>query len=133
MASRGREQKDEVGLGELLRQLGTETGTLIREEVALVRREVKEALASIKLATALVAAGAVLSLLALGTLTAAAVLALGTRVGHGTAALIVGLVLTAVAAGAVLWGMRRLRTVPVKAEKTLESLEETKEWMKDLT
>jgi protein-S-isoprenylcysteine O-methyltransferase Ste14 len=133
MASRGREQRDEVGLGELLRQLGTETGTLIREEVALVRREFKEALASIKMATALVAAGAVLSLLALGTLTAAAVLALGTRLGFGTAALIVGLVLTAIAAGAVMWGMRRLHTVPVKAEKTLESLEETKEWMKDLT
>jgi hypothetical protein len=56
MASRGREERDEVGLGELLRQLGTETGTLIRGEVALVRREVKEALASIKMATALVAA-----------------------------------------------------------------------------
>jgi O-antigen/teichoic acid export membrane protein len=59
----------------------------------------------------------VLSLLALGTLTAAAVLALGTRVGYGTAALIVGLVLTAIAAGAVIWGVRRLRTVPVKPRR----------------
>jgi len=54
-------------------------------------------------------------------------------VGYATAAVIVGLVLTAIAAGAMLWGVRRLRSVPVKPEKTLESLEETKEWMKDLT
>ena len=123
----------DVSLGELLKQLGTDIGTLTREELALARREIKEALQTLRTATVLVATGAVLSLLALGTLTAAAVLALGENVGYGTAALIVGLVLTAIAAGAVIWGVRRLRSVPVKPEKTLESLEETKEWMKDLT
>ena len=123
----------DVSMGELLKQLGTDIGTLTREELALARKEIKEALQTLRTATVLVAAGAVLSLLALGTLTAAAVLALGENVGYGTAALIVGLVLTAIAAGAMLWGVRRLRSVPVKPEKTLESLEETKEWMKDLT
>lgn len=123
----------DVSMGELLKQLGTDIGKLVREELALARKEIKEALQTLRTATVLVALGAVLSLLALGTLTAAAVLALGENMGYGTAALIVGLVLTAVAAGAVIWGVRRLRSVPVKPEKTLESLEETKEWMKDLT
>ena len=123
----------DVSMGELLKQLGTDIGTLVRQELALARKEMKEALETLRTATVLVAAGAVLSLLALGTLIAAAVLALGANVGYGTAALIVGLVLTAIAAGAVIWGVRRLRSVPVKPEKTLESLEETKEWMKDLT
>ena len=118
---------------ELLKQLGTDTGRLIREEIALARKETKEALQQLSTAAGLVASGAVLSLLALGTLTAAAVLALGENMGYDAAALVVGLILTAVAAGAVIWGVRRLRTVPVKPEKTLESLEETKEWMKDLT
>jgi len=123
----------DVGLGDLLRQLGTDTGTLVRGELALARKETKEALQALRNATVLVAAGAVLCLLALGTLIAAAVLALGARMGYPGAALLVGVVLTAIAALAVVWGMRRLRTVPVKPEKTLESLEETKEWMKDLT
>ena len=133
MASRSQAQGGEVGLGDLLRQLGTDTGTLIRQELALVRKEVQEALASLKAATVLVATGAVLSLLALGTLTAAAVLALGARMGYGGAALLVGIVLAVVAAVAVIWGVHRLRTLPVKPEKTMESLEETKQWMKDLT
>ena len=123
----------DVSMGELVKQLGTDIGTLVRQELALARKEMKEALETLRTATVLVASGAVLSLLALGTLIAAAVLALGADVGYGTAALIVGLVLTAIAAGAVIWGVRRLRSVPVKPEKTLESLEETKEWMKDLT
>jgi len=123
----------DLSLGDLLKQLGADTGKLIREEIALVRKEAKDALQQLMTATMLVAAGAVLSLLALGTLTAAAVLALGENMGYDTAALLVGLILTAIAAGAMVWGVRRLRTVPVKPEKTLESLEETKEWMKDLT
>jgi uncharacterized membrane protein YqjE len=123
----------DVSLGELLKQLGTDTGTLLREELALARKEIKESLQTLRTATVLAALGAVLSLLALGTLTAAAVLTLGDDMGYDTAALLVGLVLTAIAAGAVIWGVRRLRTLPVKPEKTLESLEETKEWMKDLT
>lgn len=123
----------DVGMGELLKQLGTDIGTLVRQELALARKEMKEALETLRTATVLVASGAVLSLLALGTLIAAAVLALGANVGYGTAALIVGVVLTAIAAAAVIWGVRRLRSLPVKPEKTLESLEETKEWMKDLT
>ena len=123
----------DVSMGELLKQLGTDIGTLVREELALARKEMKETLQTLRTATVVVASGAVLSLLALGTWTAAAVLALGANVGYATAAVIVGLVLTAIAAGAMLWGVRRLRSVPVKPEKTLESLEETKEWMKDLT
>ena len=123
----------DVSMGELLKQLGTDIGTLVREELALARKEMKETLQTLRTATVVVASGAVLSLLALGTWTAAAVLALGANVGYTTAAVIVGLGLTAIAAGAVLWGVRRLRSVPVKPEKTLESLEETKEWMKDLT
>ena len=123
----------DVSMGELLKQLGTDIGTLVREELALARKEMKETLQTLRTATVVVASGAVLSLLALGTWTAAAVLVLGANVGYATAAVIVGLVLTAIAAGAMLWGVRRLRSVPVKPEKTLESLEETKEWMKDLT
>ena len=130
MASRS---QGDLSLGDLLKQLGADTGRLIREEIALARKEAKDALQQLMTATMLVAAGAVLSLLALGTLTAAAVLALGENMGYDTAALLVGLILTAIAAGAMVWGVRRLRTVPVKPEKTLESLEETKEWMKDLT
>ena len=64
----------DVSLGELLKQLGTDTGRLIRGEIALARKETKDALQQLRTAAVLVASGAVLSLLALGTLTAAAVL-----------------------------------------------------------
>jgi hypothetical protein len=111
-------------LGDLLRQLAADSSTLIREEFALVRQEAKQALRGLATNASLVAAGAVLALLALGTLTAAAVIGLGRNVGYGTSALIVGAILTAIAGGAIAWGVQRMRATPIEPEKTLESLED---------
>jgi uncharacterized membrane protein YqjE len=123
----------ETGLGDLLRQLVTDSATLVRQELALLRQETKEALETLKTSVTMLAAGVLLALLALGTWTAAAVIGLGQRMGYGAAAAVVAAVLTVVAAIAVAWGAHRLRAEPLKPEKTLESLEEGKQWMKDLT
>jgi uncharacterized membrane protein YqjE len=120
-------------LGDLLRQLANDSATLVREEFALARQEVKEALAALGTSVTLVAAGAVLALLALGTLVASAVIGLGHEVGYGTSALVIGLVITAIAGIAMAWGVKRLRASSLKPEKTIESIREGKEWMKDLT
>lgn len=123
----------EPSLGDLIRQLATDSATLVREELALLRREAKEALETLAASAATMAAGVVLSLLALGAWTAAAVIGLGHRVGYGTAAVIVGAVLTVIAGVAIAWGLHRLKAASLKPEKTLESLEEGKQWIKDLT
>ena len=124
---------NEASLGDLVRQLGSDLSALLRGELALVRKETREALDALKTGAALVAAGAMAALLALGTLTAAAVLALGARMGYTTAALLLGVAFAVLAAAAIAWGARRFRTASLKPEKTLEDLEETKRWMKDLT
>ena len=120
---------NEASLGDLVRQLGSDLSALLRGELALVRKETREALDALKTGAALVAAGAMAALLALGTLTAAAVLALGARMGYTTA----NATPRSRAAAAIAWGARRFRTASLKPEKTLEDLEETKRWMKDLT
>ena len=124
---------NEASLGDLVRQLGTDLSALLRGELALVRKETREALDALKSGAALVAAGAIAALLALGTLTAAAVLALGERMGYTTAALVMGALFAAAAGAAIAWGARRFRSASLKPEKTLADLEETKQWMKDLT
>ena len=53
-------------------------------------------------------------------------------VGYG-AALLLGAALAVVAAAVLAWGARHFRAAALKPEKTLEALEETKQWMKDLT
>ena len=81
----------------------------------------------------MLAAGGAIALLALATLTAAAVIALGDDIGYGSSALLVGLVLAVIATVAIVWGKKRMEGTSLKPEKTIQSIEEGKQWMRDLT
>ena len=80
--------------GELLGQLANNSAALVRDEIELARQEVSEKIVALRLGMIIVAAGSLISLVAILTLTAAAVIALSTYVGPGYAALIVGAMLS---------------------------------------
>jgi membrane protein len=118
-----------ASLGELLRSLAADATLLVRQEVALVRAELRATVRGIARATAAMGGGAVALLLSLLTLLAALVLGLGVVIGsYWLAALAVGLVLAAVGGALVFLGLRTLRTQSPTPQRTLRSLSVTGGW-----
>ncbi len=102
--------------------------TLFRKHVELAKLEVTEA-ASVRAAGAgMMAAAGVMAMYALGFVAAAGAAALALVLPIWAAILIVGILLLAIAGLLVLVGRRTIRTAPVPAERTRETLKEDARW-----
>lgn len=119
--------------GELLGQLANNSAALVRDEIALAKQEMSEKIVSFKAGVIVLAVGAVIGLLAVLTLLAAAVIGLGNIIGPGYSALLIGVVLAVIAGVTTAMGMGRLKRTSLKPEQTIETLEEDKEWLKEMT
>jgi len=120
-------------IGELLGQLANNSAALVRDEISLARQEMSEKIKSFRSGVVTVAIGAVVGLIAVLTLTAAAVIGLAHLMDAGYAALIVGGVLAIIGGIIAFNGINRLKQTSLKPEQTIETLEEDKEWLKELT
>ncbi len=118
---------------ELLGQLASDSASLVREEIALAREEMRRSFTALTLRLVMILAGALIGVIALAVLSAAAVIGLGHVVGPGTSAVIIGVALAIIALGIALIGIQRLKRTTLKPEQTIETLREDKEWMKRLT
>jgi uncharacterized membrane protein YqjE len=119
--------------GELIGELAGQLVGLARDEVALARRELEQKLKTVQSAAAVVAIGAIIALIATLSVCAAVIIALAEYVGPWQSALIVGLILGIAAGATILFGVSRFKRTSLRPEKTIETLEENKEWLKDLT
>ena len=119
--------------GELIGELAGQLVGLARDEVALARRELEQKLKTVQSAAAVVAIGAIVALIATLSVCAAVIIALAEYVGPWQSALIVGLTLGMAAGVTILIGVSRFKRTSLRPEKTIETLEENKEWLKDLT
>jgi len=119
--------------GELLSQLANHSATLVRDEMALAKQEMRESLRSLRVGATTLAIGAFIGSIALMTLTAAAVIGLAHYIDAGYAALIIGGALAVVGAGVAFAGMNRLKRTNLRPDQTIETLEEDKKWLKQLT
>jgi uncharacterized membrane protein YqjE len=123
--------RHERPLGELLRELSDETATLVRQEIRLAKAELTQKGKQAGIAAGLLAGALVAALLALGALTAFAILALDGALPNWAAALIVGAVLLGVAAALAFFGRERMRRVGVPVpEQAVESTKEDVRWAK---
>jgi len=122
----------ERGTGELVKELSGQMSTLVRQEVELAKAEIAEKGKKAGLGSGLLGGAAVAALLMLGSLTAVLILALATAMPSWAAALVVMLLWGAVAAGFALIGRNKLREMgkPIP-EKTVETLKEDVQWLKD--
>ncbi len=120
-------------LGNLFTELATQTGNLVRDEVALAKQELREKLGTFQSAVITLALGSSIALMSALTLCAAVVLALAEYVKPWQSALIVGLALAVAAGIFLLIGITRFKRADLRPEQTLETLEENKEWLKELT
>ena len=118
-------------MGELLKQLADDTGTLVRKEIELAKAEMSQKGQQLGKGAGMFGGAGVAGLLALGALTAAAILALDAYVASWLAALLVGAVWAAVAGALALAGKEKVtEATPPVPEQTIETVKEDVEWAK---
>jgi uncharacterized membrane protein YqjE len=127
------ELSERESFGELLGQLANNSAALVRDEITLAKQEMRENMKSLRSGIILTSVGALIGLLAVLTLTAAAVIALADVVGPAYSALIIGGALALVGGIIAMVGVGQIKRTSLKPEQTIETLEEDKEWLKELT
>jgi uncharacterized membrane protein YqjE len=121
-------------IGELLKQLATETSTLVKQELELARAEMREKGRKAGPGLGMIGGAGVTALLAMGTLTAFLILALDGAMPNWLAALIVTAVYAAVAGFLYVRGKDRVEDAGSPAPRqTIETLKEDVEWAKHPT
>jgi hypothetical protein len=121
-------------VGELLKQLASETTMLVRKEIDLAKAEFAEKGRKAGPGFGMWGAAGVVALLALGALTAFLILALDSFMPNWLAALVVAAVYGAIAGGLYVTGKERVAQAgPAKPEQTIETLKEDVEWAKHPT
>jgi uncharacterized membrane protein YqjE len=132
MASHAPEH-DQRGIGELVKDLASQTSTLVRQELQLAQAEVKQQGKLAGKGAGLLGGAAVAALLGLGALTAVLIVALDAALPLWLAALIVTLLWLAVAAVLAIAGRNALQAATPPAPQTVETVKEDIQWAKTRT
>jgi xanthine/uracil permease len=130
--------KDDRSLGQLLKELTSETSTLLRQEVDLAKTEMTEKASRLGVNLGAVAVGGAVAFLGALALLAAVVYGLtalldtviSLRIAVWLAPLIVGLVLAVIGNGMIKKALETLKHESITPQKTTQSLQENKEWLK---
>jgi len=125
------EENNQRSMRELIDKLSTDARELIRAEVSLARAELEEKARRLAAGGALVGAAVVLGLVALGALTATAIIALSNVVSTWLAALIVTVVAGVLAGILLVIGIKLLRRgVPPAPTESVDQMKEDVSWVK---
>jgi Putative Actinobacterial Holin-X, holin superfamily III len=118
-------------VGELLKELGDEISTLMRQELELAKAEMAQKGKQAGLGVGMFGAAGIVGFVALLALTTCFVAALATDMAVWLAALIVAVVYAAIAGVLALQGRERVKgATPPVPEQTVESVKEDVEWAK---
>jgi Putative Actinobacterial Holin-X, holin superfamily III len=120
-------------LGELLSQLTNHSAALVRDEMALAKQELVETARSLSRGITRIVLGTLIGLIALAGFAAAAAIRLADFMAPAYAALVVAGALALLGGAIAAAGIGRLKRTTLTPEQTMETLEENKEWLKDLT
>jgi len=121
------------GIGELVKDLASQTSTLVRQEVQLAQAELTQKGKVAGKGAGLLAGAAVAGLLALGALSAALIALLDKAMATWVAALIVMALWAIVAAVLAKSGQKALQQATPPAPQTIESVKEDIQWAKTQT
>ena len=126
------ERHDDRSLGELLGDLGTQVTTLVRQEIELARTEVTDRASAAGRDAALVGLGGALVYAGVLGLMAAVVLGLvEAGLEPWISALLVGVIVAAVGGALVARGRSGLATTDLKPKRTIETLQDDAEMLKE--
>ena len=127
------ERGDQRSFADVLKDIIADVQELIRSEIRLAKVEVKEEIQKATGAGIMMVVGGVVGLYAAGFLLLTVMFALENVMPNWLAALIVGVVAAVAAAGMLVTAKNRLSAVNPKPEKTIETVKENVEWMKNRT
>lgn len=123
--------KENRSVGELIADLAGETGTLIRQEITLAQTELTNKAVSVGTDIGFLAVGGVFGLAALGAIVAAVIIGVGLFIPLWLSALIVGIVLSIIAAMIIFSALGKLKETSLKPQQTIKSLKEDAQWLKE--
>jgi uncharacterized membrane protein len=115
----------------LLSDLANETILLVRQEIALLKAELREKFGRMGQGATALGMGAALALSGWFVLLACAVLGLATVMQPWLAALIVAVVVLAIGGILLLIGKKRLETDNLVPRRTMRTLREDEEWIRE--
>jgi uncharacterized membrane protein YqjE len=125
------QEGDERSLGDLLSELTRDLSTLMRKEIELARVETTEKISNATQSIVWMIAGGLIAYTGVIALVIAVIVALAGLVPLWLSALIVGVLLVVVGTIAINSGRSALRHLSVVPEKTLESIKEDAELVKE--
>lgn len=133
-----REKDEQRSLGQILKELSSETSTLLRQEVDLAKTEMSEKASRVGSNLGSVAVGGAVTFLGALALLYAVVAGLTSlfdqfmdlEVAVWLAPLIVGIALAVVGYGLIKKALETLKHESLTPQRTTESLQENKEWLK---
>ncbi len=126
---------DGRSLGDLLGELAHETTTLVKQEIALAKTEIKEEIRTAGKNVGFIAVGGAVAYTGL----IAVVIGLGWLLGEILAdaewlgILLVGLAVAGIGYALVQKGLTMLKEMDIQPERTIKTLKEDKEWLKHET
>ncbi|HEX3101637.1 MAG TPA: phage holin family protein [Pyrinomonadaceae bacterium] len=123
--------KEERSVGELFTELATETGTLIRQEMALATAEMTGKVTRLGKNAGMVAAGGMVGFAAFLTLLAAIVAGLSYFMPVWLSALIVAVVVGAVAFYLISSSLAAIKRANLAPNETVTTLKEDVQWLKN--
>jgi len=123
--------KEERSLGELFSELASETGTLVRQEVALAQTELTQKAASVGKNVGYLAVGGAVAYAALLAVMAAVVIGLANFIPVWSAALLVGAIVGVAAYMMISSALAALKKTDLTPRETVETLKEDAQWLKN--
>jgi apolipoprotein N-acyltransferase len=132
-AGAGRAREPERSLADIARDALWNVQEIIRSEIRLARAEMQEKAAQARQAGILLAVGAVTGLYAVAFVLVCVYNALAYVMWPWLSALLIGIVLAAVAGMMLGAGVKRLKRLKPTPERTVESVKENVEWVRNQT
>jgi len=123
--------KEERSLGDLFSELASETGTLVRQEVALAQAEITKKATSVGKNIGFLVIGGAVGYAAALALIAALIIGLSHFIPAWAAALIVGVVIGGAAFMMISSALAALKRTEMTPRETVESLKEDAQWLKN--
>jgi len=123
--------KEERSLGDLFSELASETGTLVRQEVALAQAELTKKATDVGKNVGFLVVGGAVAYAAALALIAALIIGLSHFIPAWAAALIVGVVVGIVAFVMISAALAALKKTNLTPRETVETLKEDAQWLKN--
>ncbi len=122
--------KQDRSIGELFSELANETGTLIRQEIALAKVELNQKANSVGRNVGYLLLGGAVAYASLLALLATIIMALANVMPWWAAALVVAVVVGVIAAVLVSKALTALKQTNLAPRQTVETLKEDAQWAK---